>query len=124
MATWKKSSPKLVQTFDDALPDDPAVERRQMFGYPCAFARGNMFTGLHEERMVVRLPDRKREALLAVRGAKPFEALGRVMREYVVIPPSVLADRRALRLWTKTALAYAVSLPPKRPRVKAAKKKK
>ncbi len=48
MPTWKKSSPALIAYFDKALPDDPRVERRQMFGYPCAFVNGQLFTGLHQ----------------------------------------------------------------------------
>ena len=39
---WKKSPPELVATFDAAIAGKPGVERRQMFGYPCAFLNGNM----------------------------------------------------------------------------------
>jgi len=34
---WRKSPEPLIQLFDEALPDDPLIERRKMFGYPCAF---------------------------------------------------------------------------------------
>ena len=114
--SWKKAPPALVAAFGAALPNAPAVERRQMFGYPCAFARGLMFAGLHEDRCVVRLGDRKREALLAVLGAKPFVALGRTMREYVVVPPSMVSDPRALGRCMRDALAYVLTLPAKPPR--------
>jgi TfoX/Sxy family transcriptional regulator of competence genes len=110
---WKKALPALVAAFDAALPDAPEVERRQMFGYPCAFARGHMFTGLHEDRCVVRLGEEKREALLGVPGAKPFVALGRTMREYVVVPPSMVSDRRALDRYMRDALTYVLTLPAK-----------
>jgi TfoX/Sxy family transcriptional regulator of competence genes len=113
LVPWKKAPPALVAAFDAALPDDPAVERRQMFGYPCAFARGHMFTGLHEHRCVVRLGEQRRAALLATPGAKPFVALGRTMREYVVVPPGVARDRRALARCMRDALAYVLALPPK-----------
>ncbi len=42
MGAWKKSSAKLIAAFDASLPVDPRVERRSMFGYPCAFTGGNM----------------------------------------------------------------------------------
>jgi len=55
---WRKSLTQLVDLFVAVLPDQPNVERRQMFGYPCAFVNGNMFTGLHQGSLIVRLiPD-------------------------------------------------------------------
>jgi TfoX/Sxy family transcriptional regulator of competence genes len=110
---WKKSTPVLIAVFDRALPADDRVERRQMFGYPCAFTCGNMFTGLHEERMVVRLPEAARRRLLRERGATSFEVLGRVMREYVVLPPAVLKSPARAKRWTRAAFDYALTLPAK-----------
>ncbi len=111
---WQKSKPALVEAFYEALPGDAAVERRKMFGYPCAFVGGNMFTGLHQQNLVVRLPETKREKLLATAGASRFEPMqGRVMREYVVVPKSMLADRTTLRRWIREAFRYAASLPAK-----------
>lgn len=61
---WKKSSPELVDAFVAALPNGRRVERRQMFEYPAVFVNGNMFAGLHQEDVVVRLPDELRTTLL------------------------------------------------------------
>ena len=111
---WKKSSEGLKAIFNTALPADPRVERRPMFGYPSALVNGHLFTGLHEERMVVRLDEAERSELLGVEGACIFEPVpGRPMREYVVLPPSILGDERALRRWTARALSYVATLPPK-----------
>ena len=41
---WVKSSESLIEAFHEALPDDDGIERRKMFGFPCAFANGKMFT--------------------------------------------------------------------------------
>ena len=110
--SWKKSPPQLVETFHGALPDDPLVERRTMFGYPCAFVHGNMFAGLHQDAMVLRLPEAEREAMP---GARPFEPMpGRFMREYVVVPSVILASGTELKAWAGKALAYAASLPRKK----------
>jgi hypothetical protein len=38
---------------------------------------------------------------------------GRPMREYIVLPESVLADREALAAWLQRGLSYAASLPSK-----------
>jgi hypothetical protein len=50
---WRESPPELVETFDTVLP--PPAERRLMFGYPAAFVNGNMFMGLWQEHLVLRL---------------------------------------------------------------------
>jgi len=111
---WKKSPEALVSTFDAALPHDPKVERRSMFGYPCAFVNGNMFTGLHERSLILRLGEAERGELLREPGARIFEPMpGRSMKEYVAAPPGVLADVALLRKWMKKSLAFASALPPK-----------
>lgn len=112
---WKKAPPELIAAFDAALPADARVERRTMFGYPCAFVGRNMFAGTHEHRLLVRLGETGREALLAQPGAQRFEPMpGRVMREYVVVPSDVVADRRQLAAWLRKAFVYAAALPVKK----------
>jgi TfoX/Sxy family transcriptional regulator of competence genes len=85
-----------------------------MFGFPCAFYNNQMFAGLFEEQMFVRLPADQRAELLAVPGAAPFEPMaGRPMREYVVLPESVLTSSGELSDWLDRALAYVAAMPPK-----------
>jgi TfoX/Sxy family transcriptional regulator of competence genes len=110
---WKKAPAGLIETFEAVRPGPPAVHK-YMFGYPCCFVNGNMFMGLHEDHMVLRLGDDERARLLAMEGAQPFEPMpGRPMKEYVVLPAALLADRTALREWVGTAMAHAAALPPK-----------
>ena len=112
---WKKSPPELIARFDAVLPSDGRVERRTMFGFPCAFANGHMFTGLHEDRLFVRLSQSERSALLMHAEARPFEPMpGRPMAEYVVVPGSL--SNRDLAGWLDVALCYVTSLPPKQRR--------
>ena len=120
---WRKSPAELIATFEAVLPDDPRVEPRKMFGYPCAFTGGNMFMGLHQENMVLRLAEDDREKYLAQPGAAIFSPMpGRTMREYVVATPELLGDRAALKRWVARALSYAASLPVKAKTKPAAKK--
>lgn len=118
---WKRSSPELMARFDASLPDDPALERRKMFGYPCAFVNGNMFTGLHEERMIVRLAGAERAAIEKL-GATDFTPLpGRTMKDYVVVPGAIVKDASALSRWVGKSFAHAKALPVKAAKKKAAK---
>jgi len=119
---WAKSPQSLVDLFAESLPDDPAVERRKMFGYPAAFVHGNMFAGLFEDSMIARLPEPRRAELQRDEGAKAFEPMpGRPMREYLVLPDAVMVDEEAVGRILLAAFAYAASLPPK---IKAPKKAK
>ena len=34
---WQKSPDDVARAFDAALPDDPRLERRKMFGFPAGF---------------------------------------------------------------------------------------
>ncbi len=93
-----------------------------MFGYPCAFVNGNMFTGLHQEALIVRLGEDDRERLIDEAGARQFEPMpGRPMREYVALPEPMLEDRDKLIEIIRSAKQFAASLPPK---VKKPRKKR
>jgi TfoX/Sxy family transcriptional regulator of competence genes len=111
---WKKTSPELVAAFDHALPTTPSVTRRPMFGYASAFVNGNMFAGTFRETIVVRLAADDRVALLKLKGAAPFEPMkGRPMKEYVVVPASIVATPKALGSWIERGHQYALGLPAK-----------
>ena len=118
---WQKSSQGLVDLFQSVMPGPPAVQRK-MFGYPAGFVNGNMFMGLFQESMILRLPTGPREEFLNDHGAKIFEPMaGRPMREYVEVPQSVMRDNKKLTAWVSRAYEYGASLKPKSP---AAKQKK
>jgi len=110
---WKKTSPELVAAFDEAVPVSPAITRRPMFGYASAFVNGNMFVGTFQDAIVVRLSESDRATLLKVKGAAPFEPMGRPMKEYLVIPASVVAKPKELAAWIERAHGYALTLPAK-----------
>jgi TfoX/Sxy family transcriptional regulator of competence genes len=85
-----------------------------MFGYPCAFVAGNLFAGLHQESVIVRLTESERAAGMAELGACKLEPMpGRPMREYIAVPKAELKGTRQLSVWLQRALDYAASLPAK-----------
>jgi hypothetical protein len=117
---WRKSPEVLVQRFSEIVPRDRRVERRKMFGYPAAFVSGNLFMGLHQEALILRLSEKDRTSFLRIAGASVFEPmLGRPMREYVVVPPAVIDRATSLAGWIRRSLDYASSIPPKDRRSKS-----
>lgn len=114
MRKWKPAPMEAVAAFEVASSGLPGAEPKRMFGYSCVFVKGNMFAGLHEAGMVLRLPDEHRAEFLRLKGAEQFEPMpGRVMREYVVVPKLLLNAPEQLRAWVEKSLAYVSSLPTK-----------
>ncbi len=120
MGKWKKAPEALIDRFYETLETFEAAEMRKMFGYPCSFLNGNMFTGLHEENWVLRLPEEAREEITKL-GAEPFVPMGRPMKEYVKIPQAIQQDMEALQEWISRSLAFVSSLPKKEPKKKQKK---
>src|SRR5688572_9910914 len=122
---WTKSPKGLVDLFAVSLPDGPGLERRQMFGYPCAFVNGNMFAGLFQEIAMARLPPGLREDLDAEFGVRHFEPMpGRRMRAYTVLPEEVVEDEERYAEVLRAAYAFAAALPPKIKRPPKAKRER
>lgn len=120
---WIPAPEKLIRVFDKAIRSLPEAQVRKTFGYPSATYNGNMFTGLHQDRMILRLSPEDRAELHRL-GAKTFEPMpGRPMHEYVVVPDAILKSDAQLTAWLSKAFEYCRSLPPKRGQVKSSRVK-
>jgi len=114
MPKFTPAPEKLVALFNAIIASVPGIEQRKMFGYPCAFANDQMLCGLFQDRLMLRLADDDRAKFLKLPGAKLFAPMpGRVMREYVEVPPGILDSKATLKRWLQRGLAYTQSLPPK-----------
>jgi TfoX/Sxy family transcriptional regulator of competence genes len=114
MKKWKPAPREAVKAFERVTSGLAGAEPRKMFGYSCIFAKGNMFAGLHEAGMVLRLPEEQHAEFLRLKGAEQFKPMpGRVMREYVVVPRILLNEPDQLREWVEKSLSYVSSLPAK-----------
>jgi TfoX/Sxy family transcriptional regulator of competence genes len=125
MSPWARPDENLVKLLDETvagIPFDGPVDYRPMFGCPAYFTGGNLFAGVWQETMMLRLSEEDRAEVKAA-GGVPFEPMpGRAMKEYVALPPAMVADPAVAALWVGKAAAFAASLPPKekKPRKKKA----
>ena len=111
---WTKSPQSLIDLFDKSVPSSASVSRRKMFGYPAAFANGNLFIGLHQNDFIKRLSEEDRTRFSAEFGERICEPMkGRRMREYVRLPEELLTDTRKRAPWIKRSLEYAEGIKPK-----------
>jgi TfoX/Sxy family transcriptional regulator of competence genes len=126
MPKTDKSAPKMrpapehMKTlFERVVGPLPEAKIRKMFGYPAAFVNGNLFSGLFDDYMMLRLSPDDLKAFFKLDGTRPFAPMpGRPMREYAVVPPALLKSDADLFEWLGKAYDYAKSLPPKKPKKK------
>jgi hypothetical protein len=114
MASLKKSPPALIEAFDQAIAGEPRAERRQMFGYPCAFVNGHMAVGLHEQRLIARVPDEADRL--------PCVILGRRMKAYAAVELDQVMKLGVMLQWVRRAVEFTATMAPKpaKPRKAAA----
>ncbi len=109
----------MIEFFDAILPGGSKVERKKMFGCPVEFINGNMFMGLHNDRIILRLGEKERENFIRVHNAQIFEPMpGRKMREYIVVPEKLLTNVTTLKAWCKKSYEYTSKLKPKEKKTK------
>jgi TfoX/Sxy family transcriptional regulator of competence genes len=123
---WVKIPKENHPLFRASLPRDPRVSTVNMFGGVAAKVNGQMFAGLFARGAIVKLSESDQKDALAIDGASMFDPMGngRVMRDTVFLPESVMAEPDDLRSWIRKALEFTVSLPAKKKRpMKAAAKK-
>ncbi len=111
---WKKAPDELVK-FIAKKTSNLNCEFRKMFGYPAYFVNGNMFTGLHGDKLFVRLSEADREKIVGLNlGVKVFEPVpGRAMKGFVVLPQSFYCNEKLFGEWLEHSYKFASSLPPK-----------
>jgi TfoX/Sxy family transcriptional regulator of competence genes len=115
-----KADSRVVKIFEELSPTASGVTSKKMFGQPCAFANGNMFMGVLGEDLFVRLSEPDRNEARTNAGFVPFEPMpGRAMREYWVVPRSVVKNHVEVRQWVTRSLTYALTLTPKKPKTKS-----
>lgn len=108
---WEKPSDSLIKAFDEALPKTTRVEKRKMFGMPAAFVNGNMFAGLHNQNILLRLPEKDRATLLKSGWAQFEPMAGRPMKEYLASPADIKAAE--LKKWLNASYDFVAAKPAK-----------
>ncbi|MBI4789588.1 MAG: TfoX/Sxy family protein [Chloroflexi bacterium] len=123
MPSFTPAPEELIHVFENAMKGFPKATQRKMFGYPAAFVNGNMFAGVFQDEMFLRLSDADRAKIRSEYGTKLFEPMpGRPMRGYVLVPRYIVKSPRQLTIWLTKAMEFTQSLPPKLKRKNAEKK--
>ena len=79
----------VLSAFETALPDDARIERKLMFGTPCAFVNRQMFFGTFEDTLVARVGPERVKVLADQPGVRVFSlSEGKVWDDYVQLDPT------------------------------------
>ena len=91
---------------------DGVVERR-MFGGLVFMVRGNMYCGIEQDRLMLRVGPDQYAAALVQPYAGIMDFTGRPLRGFVIVQPAGFANDAALQEWVNRALAFVQTLPAK-----------
>jgi len=113
MPTSGESPPEIMARFGELAALAPGADRREVYGHPSCVLRGNMFMGLYEGSLILRLAEPDRTEFLRRYGGGLFEPLpGRAVKEFVVVPPALVGTRE-IEDWVRRSLAYTEQFPPR-----------
>lgn len=111
MPHFGKSPEALVRTFENGMKDFPMAQQRKMFGFPAGFINGNMFAGLFNDKMILRLSPADAAKL---GDAIPFEIMpGRSMKGWFQVPQKILNSPKELNTWMEKAMEFTKKMPAK-----------
>lgn len=112
-----------VAAYDRVIQAVSGLERKGA-GLPYTSVNGNMFSFLADSGVLaLRLSAADRKAFMERFEASLHEAHGRVLKEYVRVPASMLADTMALTPWFVSSWTNACALKPKGTARKASARK-
>ena len=95
---------------DSFLLGIPLVKPGKMYGHPAYYVGGKLFASLYMGGVCVKIPEPRVKELLEKDYIKPFEPIGRKMREWVLILRDNSEDYINDRYIFEEAIEYVSSL--------------
>jgi TfoX/Sxy family transcriptional regulator of competence genes len=103
----------VAQRVRQAIQGRDGLSERKMFGGLCLMLHGNMFAGIINDELMLRVGPENSDELLAHPGARPMDFTGKPMKGYLYVEPAAFATPEGLKGWLGHALNFVETLPPK-----------
>ena len=107
---------ELAERVRAALGAVRGITEIKMFGGLCYTIHGNMAVGVTNDDLMVRLDPEDGDRALSEPGARPMDFTGKPMRGFLFVGPAGLKTDSSLQRWVDRGVAYASTLPPKKPK--------
>ena len=104
---------KLAELMKQATSEqhrDVRLEIKHFFSGAAVYANGGICITYTPAGLALKLPEQHRATLLQKHGAAPLRYFPKapLKKEYVVLPATIMDDRKALRRWIAESIDYAV----------------
>lgn len=86
---------------------------KKMFGGVCHQLNGHIVSGVHKDKLILRLGADGAENALQQKNVVPFDITGRAMNGWVMVEKDGFETDTALKSWLDRAKAFVKTLPPK-----------
>jgi TfoX/Sxy family transcriptional regulator of competence genes len=103
---------KLAEAVRAALAGTQNVREQKMFGGIGFMVNGNMVAGASSRGLLLRVGKDQAPGALGKSGTRPMIMRGRRMDDYVYVDSPI--DPRSVKSWVQMALAFVLTLPPKK----------
>ena len=114
MTKFEKPSKELEDMLDNLVISLDCTKRK-MFGCPCFFVNGNMYSGVFEDTIFLRFSiSEQKELKKHFDGINQFEPIkGRKMKEYITISENIWQNIDTVKELLTKSYSYVSSLPVK-----------
>lgn len=103
---------EMLAFYDEIIAANPKFERLGKT-MPYTGANTYMFSLLNKDGQIgIRLPDDLQAEFHAKYTDEPYRSYGAVMRDYVLIPPSLHDEPETIGAYLDASYEYVMSLPP------------
>ncbi len=106
----------LAERVRAALGPVEGVTEIRMFGGLCYTVGGNMAVGIAKDELMVRLSHEEGDEALEEPHVRPMDFTGKPMRGFLFVAPEGIRTEKMLQTWVDRGVAYASTLPPKKPK--------
>ena len=103
----------LAERVREILDDTTGIAEKRMFGGIAFLRHGNMFVGVVESSLMVRVGPRLYPEALAMPGAREMDFTGKPMKGYVFVDERGTHRDRDLAAWVERGLKFVRTLPNK-----------
>lgn len=109
----------LAQRLRELTEDDKKITEKKMFGGLCFLVSGNMCCGIVGDELMLRVGADAYDDCLALPYAREMDFTGRAMKGMIYVSTEGFAEDEDLAAWVERGLAFARSLPAKKPKKKS-----